>query len=349
MKKYDLIISLGGRCRMASALKKLKITEKTYPFDWTAYNGDVASMYLLTKCNLIKSHFENAFNFEDFVEYDNPGNPSNRSVKNNKTILRFGHDFPWEKSVEEFFPEFLEKYQRRIKRLYDDIEKANNILFVFEDPSMRLPLEAIKKGIATLKECFPNKDITLLVFLPLLPDGTKQSQELKLNIDNVIVLLCSRLDGEGITYNEEVCNMARYLEQFFGNDYYSFAENKDIICSGLSGVESFGRWSDGDMVFFELPTTLKEPMLYVDINVTPFVCPARPNQKCKIICNGHEIKEVVVDKPQTINLTVPNDNNGNLDFVFEFDNTQSPNDLGVTSDTRRLGFGFIDALIKSNQ
>ena len=349
MNKYDLVISLGGRCRMTSALKMLKITEKTYPFDWVAYNGDVAAEHLLTKCRLIKNHFEDAFNIEDFVEYYNPGNPGNRSVKNVKTVIRFAHDFSWEKSLRDDFPVVLEKYQRRIKRFYDDIENANNIVFVFEDSSRKMPLKTIKETIDILKEYFKNKNINLLVFLPLLPAGSQHYQELKLNIDNVVVLLISAVDGAGITYDKEVSNMAKYLGQFFGRKYYSFSNNKDIVCSGLSGVESFGRWSDDDIAFFRLETDLKDPEVSVDIKVNPFICPARPNQKCKVICNGHEIKELIIDQPQTINFVVPNDNEGNLDFVFEFDNPVSPKDLGIASDSRRLALGFVDAIIKSNQ
>jgi len=345
VNNYDLVVSLGCKCRTAGTLKGLKITRKTYPFDWVRYDGGIAQMNLLLRCNLIKNHFKGAFDIEDFVEYHNPYNSHKRSTINVKTKLYFGHEFPWDKSVKEAFPEFLEKYQRRIKRLYDDVESANNVLFVFDAQSKLTPLKTIKEAIAILKESFTNKNINLLVLLPLLPAGSPCYQELKTNIDNVIVLLCPVLDD---TYDTEVLNLMKYLGQFFGKQYVSFSRHEDIICSGLSGIESFGRWSDGDIVFFRLPTISKLPILSVDINVTPFVCPARPNQKCKIICNGHEIKEVVVDKPQTINLTVPNDNNGNLDFVFEFDNTQSPKELGLSEDNRKLGLGFIDAIISEN-
>ena len=56
---------------------------------------------------------------------------------------------------------------------------------------------------------------------------------------------------------------------------------------------------------------------------------------------------MVFDKSdkQTINLIVPNDNDGNLDFVFEFDNPKSPKELGLSPDERKLGLGFIDAVI----
>ena len=345
MQNYDLVISLGSKCRTAGTLKGLKITQKTYPFDWVRYDGNITQMNLLTRCNLIKNHFEGAFNIEDFVEYHNPYNSHKRSTINIKTQLYFGHEFSWDKSVKDSFPEFLEKYQRRIKRLYEDVENANNVLFVFDSQSKSTSLTTIREAIAILKESFTNKNINLLVLLPLLSADSPCYQELKTNIDNVIILLCPVLDAE---YDIEVLNLIKYLGQFFGKQYFSFSRNEDIICSGLSGTESFGRWSDGDMCFFRLPTMSKQPTLSVDINVTPFVCTARQNQKCRIICNGRDIKEMVITRPQTINLTLSNDNNGNLDFIFEFDNTQSPKELGLSEDTRKLALGFIDAIISEN-
>lgn len=346
MYNYDLVISLGGRCRTASALKLLKITEKTYPFDWTDYE-DLPSKHLLTKCNLIANHFENAFNFEDFVEL-----PSHirkhKIIKNTTTGLQYIHDFPWETSVKDFFPTFLEKHLRRVKRLYDDIEKANSVLFVFEDVHRKIPLNTIKTAISILKKSFPNKNVNMLVLLPVLPDGYRQYKEIKLNIKDVTAVLCSRLYIEGIPYNKIVSRMSKYLGQFFGMNYFSFAEDVNIECYGLSEIENWGRWSDGDSIFFRLQTTKQTENVSVDINVKPFVCENKPQQKCKIFCNGYEIKEMVIVESQTISLTVPNDNSGNLDFVFEFDNTLSPKELGLSEDNRKLGLGFIDAIISEN-
>lgn len=340
MRKYDLVISLGSNCHMASALKQMKITEKSYPFDWSDCDGD-ASERLLNKCNLIKNHFENAFNLEDFVEY-RCSDPTMRGVKNSKTGIHYTHDFPWEKSVKDFFPEFLEKHQRRVNRLYDDVETSKSILFVFEDMSKLLPIPTIKTAIKILKETFPTKDINLLVILPILKD--EQYQEINLGVDGVFVVACS---GSEKSYLTEVAFLKRLITQFFGLDYYSFSHDDKIIAIGLSQIEDFGRWSATDDVFFRLYTKLKSEYVSVAMNIMAYVNDLQPTQKCKIICNGHEISEMVFDKSdkQTINLIVPNDNDGNLDFVFEFDNPKSPKELGLSPDERKLGLGFIDAVI----
>lgn len=346
MNKYDLVISLGQLCDVADALKKLKITEKTYPFDWSDCEGN-ASDKLLQKCNLIKNHFKNAFDLKDFIEYHSSDSRM-RGVKNIKTGLHYIHDFPWETSVKDFFPTFLEKHLRRVKRLYDDIEKANNVLFVYHDTTKSLPLKSAQKAIKILKDSFPKQNINLLIFLPLTSTLDTTYQEIRHNTNNLFLFMHSKQCGEN--YSEILHFFTRIIKTYFNNDYCSFANEKELIYSGLSYIESFGRWSDGDSIFFRLQTTKQNEKVSVSINVNPFVCPARPNQKCKIICNGHEIQDIVFDKPdkQEINMIVPNDNNGNLDFVFEFDNTQSPKELGLSEDNRKLGLGFIDAIISEN-
>lgn len=349
-KKYDLVISLGAHCPVADALKRTKITEKTYPFDWSAYFLNDISQKLLVNCNLIKNHFKDAFNFEDFVEYQ-ISLPEFRGVKNIKTCIRYHHDFPWEKSVKDFFPEFLEKYQRRVKRLYDDIETAKNILFIYNDETGMLPIKTIKDAIKILKESFPGKNINLLVLVSIATSEKTEGQEINLNIDNVRVFACKKIDSENCPYIDRIYNVSKNISKIFNNKYYVFRCDKDIVFYGLSGIEPFGRWSKDETVFFRLNTASKAKKVVVEMTVLPFINEKQPMQKAKIICNGHDITEIVFDTPgkQKINLVVPNDNNGDLDFIFEFDNPQSPKELGLSSDDRKLALGFVDAIITEKQ
>ena len=343
MQKYDLVISLGSVCPVADALKRLKITEKTYPFDWSDCDGD-ASEKLLKKCNLIKNHFENAFIFEDFSEGFSI-NQNMRGVINKKTGVHYGHYFPWNKSMKDFFPEFVEKCQRRIKRLYDDVEKATNILFIYQDMTKALPLAAAKEAINILKQVFPQKNINLLVFLPVLQEKNTGPQEIKSNVDNLFVIMHSACNE----YSEWLSFLMDTIRRFLNINYYSFSNDRNIISYMLGDIESFGRWSISDIVFFRLQTNSKQEKVSVNMNVVPFVNEFRKTQKCKIWCNRHEIKEMIFDTPnkQELTMVVPNDNDGNLDFIFEFDNPVSPKDLGVSADVRRLALGFIDATISN--
>ena len=189
MGNYDLIISLGGDYITAMALKLLEITEKTYPFDWTVCDGD-ASERLLKNCTIIKKRFENEFNIDDFIKHHS-SETFMRGIKNTRSGICYAQDFTLEQSVKDFFPNFAKTYQRRIKRLYDDIEKANNILFVYQDLSAVLPLNTIKKAKDILQESFPNKNINLFVFLPLISTKTALCHKTKTNIDNTCLFACT--------------------------------------------------------------------------------------------------------------------------------------------------------------
>lgn len=127
--KYDAIISLGEMCATAMALKESRITLETYPLDWS---GGVkwdkcGTCGFMGKIDLICNDFKDAFNLSEFYGTE----PRTRSVLNNKTGLQYTHDFSWDKTVAEYHPEFVVKYHRRVKRLYEKINLSKNILFVF--------------------------------------------------------------------------------------------------------------------------------------------------------------------------------------------------------------------------
>lgn len=225
MDKHDLIVSLGNDFVPAMALKLLKITEKTYPFDWSACDGDVSER-LLKKCDIIKKHFRNEFNVSDFIEYFSP-ELLVHSIKNTKNGIYYAQGFASEQSVKDFFPEFLRTYQRRIKRLYDDIESANNILFIYQDTITSLPLNTIKNAINILKKSFPNKNINLFVFLPIISTKAARCYEIKTNIDNVRVFACIKPETQN--YEKRVDLFAGILEHIFNNAPCPLINNDDII------------------------------------------------------------------------------------------------------------------------
>ena len=206
------------------ALKLLEITEKTYPFDWSVCDGD-ASERLLKNCNMIKKRFENEFNIDDFIKHHS-SETFMRGIKNTRSGICYVQDFTWEQSVKDLFPNFAETYQRRIKRLYDDIEKANNILFVYQDTTPVLQLNTLKNAINTLKESFPNKNINLFVFLPIVSAKTSQCHKIKTNLDNVCLFDYTRPNTEN--YEKQVNLFARTLECALKNDYCSVANDDHI-------------------------------------------------------------------------------------------------------------------------
>ena len=139
--EYDFIFSIGEACSCSSTLRQSGLQFESYPLDWL-YGGDIR-----TRTELLVNNFDNFINKEDLQfggqrKFPQPcdiyANISNKIV--------FNHDFPYDGNLDVDYSFVKEKYDRRIKRLYDNIEKANKILIVY----MEAP-NTLKKNIFRVK------------------------------------------------------------------------------------------------------------------------------------------------------------------------------------------------------
>lgn len=81
IKKYDFIFSLGAACSGSYALRKRNFQIYSLPFDWLMGSD------FLSRINLIKNHFSNWFNIEDFELVDKRFPPSRETfIKTKKRI-----------------------------------------------------------------------------------------------------------------------------------------------------------------------------------------------------------------------------------------------------------------------
>lgn len=125
LKIYDLIFSIGEACSCSEALRAYKLQNFSYPFDWL-YGSTFQQ-----RIELIKSKFKNFINFED-LEYKHPVKTVNGDAYWNKSNgIIFNHDFPKGISLAESYPGVREKYDRRINRLIDLIEKSESFLMIY--------------------------------------------------------------------------------------------------------------------------------------------------------------------------------------------------------------------------
>ena len=125
--KYDFIFSLGEACFSAGFLRKHKLREFSAPFDW---------MYGSTFENRVKmliNRFEGWLELKDLIFSGQRENPEPCDIyTNKKTNLVFNHDFALNTKLEDTFAEVKEKYDRRINRLLDYLNNADNkILIVY--------------------------------------------------------------------------------------------------------------------------------------------------------------------------------------------------------------------------
>lgn len=158
--KFDLIMSIGADCACTSYLRRLNLQIHSYPLDW------LTNAPFKNRVNLLCCNFDNFLNLNDLEQMPKPtGFPSDINhdyYKNNKNLLYFWHDFQTGVPLEKSYYAVNEKYQRRIKRLYFEIEKSNKILFIYL-AKQNINFQDFIEGYQKLKEKFKNKDIYLLV------------------------------------------------------------------------------------------------------------------------------------------------------------------------------------------
>ncbi len=156
-QKFDLIISIGADCACTSYLRRFNLQNSTYPFDW------IVLAPFQTMLDMIGNHFENFINIEDFEKLPLAAATSHSSYVNKRTKYAFYHDFSSTQSLEECFPEVHARYERRINRMYEEIDKASSLLFVWRSRDKQLDEDTLKGAHATLSSQFPSKDIKLLI------------------------------------------------------------------------------------------------------------------------------------------------------------------------------------------
>ena len=159
--KFDLVISLGEDCACTSYLRRCNLQQNSYPFDW------LTNAPFENRIKLLVSDFTDFLNFDDLVLMEKPtafASDNNHDYYENKnTELYHWHDFPANVDLKDSYQKVYEKYQRRIERLYNEIEKSEKILFVWLSHSKMHSAEEVAEAYDKLNNKFSTKDIFLLV------------------------------------------------------------------------------------------------------------------------------------------------------------------------------------------
>ncbi|MBQ9105056.1 MAG: hypothetical protein IJY48_02855 [Mailhella sp.] len=157
-KHFDLIVSIGATCGCALWLKKFKLRDHSYPFDW------LCNASFDTRIELIANDFENFLQRDATVSRGEPnsGDRHNELYEDLNTGFHFLHDFPNGVPFEEAYRAVRAKYERRISRLYEKIFSSNNVLLVWFSLFDKVDDATILASQKTLSEKF-SKEIHLLI------------------------------------------------------------------------------------------------------------------------------------------------------------------------------------------
>lgn len=146
-------------------------------------------------------------------------------------------------------------------------------------------------------------------------------------------------------------NLTVYEKQepcFLSLPYKTDLLETDLLYMGLYGKEPNGRWgSDVVKLFFKVEN--KED-LYLKFELIPFVTENFPDNTGKIYINDAKVGEWKFTAMQRDNLdfTVPANlikDDGSVMIELVSDNVTSPKELGLSSDTRKLGLFFYNMQI----
>ena len=129
MNRYDIIYSLGRDCSCAMYMQQTNLRSCSGPFDWLTNAG------FEKRFELMINNFDEFLEQSDLLPMDKPtafpSDKNNDYYENVKTGLYYWHDFPAGVPLQESFNIVKEKYNRRIKRFYDNILTKNRVLLIW--------------------------------------------------------------------------------------------------------------------------------------------------------------------------------------------------------------------------
>jgi len=125
------------------------------------------------------------------------------------------------------------------------------------------------------------------------------------------------------------------------------------VISGLSGEESFGRWSNAKRVImqFQVPSILQDRELILKFSINPYLPTNQSNQIVTTYINGKKASEVAFDKPGLliVKLDKAQTRKQKINLIFKISNPVRPHDLDSNSaDTRLIGIAFTNLIIEAH-
>ena len=349
MKNYDVVIPLGEFCATAIALRDCGIRKASYPFDWNAAETDICgNCGFIGKIKMICNDFAGAFELQDLKETWSE-NKEHRGVINTKTGVHYFHDFEWGESVEKQYDSFYEKQTRRAKRLIENIETGDRILFVFVTRIKHfLSIDELKQALSLLTTRFINKDIDFLLVQDSADCEQADVSRFKIN-DHIYLMLYHDLPGN--LGNRAV--LKRIFSEFINGEVeYNFSTDS-IKNYGLSAKENCGRWTNGHDVYMEIPV-FTDSGVEIKFVAWPYIVEQHKVQDIDVFIGDEKIAtwywELGKDAPnQTLKIPANKIQGENLILHFHIKNPVSPQELGRGQDDRKLGMRFESVKITAVQ
>ncbi len=223
-KNFDYIIPLGENCQTAINLRSMGLRDEAFPFDWhgirsfeIAGNGGLSK-----KIDLICNGFEDFFEEENYEEFFEIWQTESRLIYNKKTGLQFLQEFPKDKTIHEYFPVFVKKYQKRINRLYDVLKSNSTILFVFIEFFAHLSDNEIISAYEKISNLFTSATINFLIIRNSTELQKWQIQEKELRNGIYTFFINNSFENDSKYENGNIGNKELYRAIIYDISVYKF-------------------------------------------------------------------------------------------------------------------------------
>lgn len=130
-------------------------------------------------------------------------------------------------------------------------------------------------------------------------------------------------------------------------DFTSGGNAEQYVGPGFSLAEGFGRWTDGDTAALTLRWTEAAPKgIDLTMNARGHVPGPSHDLEVRVLANGQTVGEIKYDIESVVQettLRIPHNAlrpSGLLSLQFVITGAASPQDLGISTDTRKLGLGL---------
>lgn len=169
VREYDFCMSLGGSCSAAMQMKQRGLRLAAMPLDWV--HGRDSARYVKSIIDFIGNGFDGWCDFDGLVpmpaDMDAPKATDPLEVRawDEAHDIGFYHDFRYNifgVGGREYHNGILERYRRRIDRMYNVVRRAKSVFAVVVNAQGALPSSEMLRLRDCLESIHPGTEFTLV-------------------------------------------------------------------------------------------------------------------------------------------------------------------------------------------
>jgi len=244
----------------------------------------------------------------------------------------------------------------------DRFDKLQKLVNCFPADKVVLPMDSSLPGVLNYLVAISDRHLPRnKTSLDLLRDKTdaivKDASEGKIKIDYMVIdnpikykdIFPSLPHVQFVTYAQmpyEIVGQYDMIQRMEVGDIIRFGDNPvalKFLVGGWSNLEPWGVWSDAETstLIFRVNTHGKALKYALKVTMNPWIAKGRYKQQLAVLVNKAKIAQRELTAPLELILPVHPDADDSVQIDFKIKDPMSPSQLGISSDSRKLGIGLI--------